>query len=152
MLPSLPWRHKEHDGVSNRQHLEYLLNRLFRPKSKKTLKLRVTGLYEGNSPVTSEFPAQRASNADLLLNSSKFWILPPPPPPKKKKKKNGPMKSIPRFGIPRFGSDNGLAPNSLHVLIWINDGLGFWRIYASPGLKREMLHIRITILSITVTP
>ena len=27
-------------------------------------KLRVTGLYEGNSPVTGEFPAQRASNAE----------------------------------------------------------------------------------------
>ena len=26
-------------------------------------KLRVTGLCEGNSPVTGEFPAQRASNA-----------------------------------------------------------------------------------------
>ena len=31
---------------------------------KKTLKLRVTGLCAGNSPVTGEFPAQRASNAE----------------------------------------------------------------------------------------
>ena len=37
---------------------------LFRRKSKKTLKLRVTGLCEGDSPVTGEFPAQRASNAE----------------------------------------------------------------------------------------
>ena len=36
----------------------------------KTLKLRVTGLCEGNSPVTSEFPAQRASNAE---NVSIWW-------------------------------------------------------------------------------
>ena len=41
-----------------------LLNRLFRRKSKKTSKLRVTGLCEGNSPVTGEFPAQRTSNAE----------------------------------------------------------------------------------------
>ena len=34
--------------------------------SKKTSKLRVTGLCEGNSPVTGEFPAQRASNADFF--------------------------------------------------------------------------------------
>ena len=27
-------------------------------------KLRVTGLCEGNSPVTGDFPAQRASNAE----------------------------------------------------------------------------------------
>ena len=32
--------------------------------SKKTSKLRVTGLCEGNSLVTGEFPAQRASNAE----------------------------------------------------------------------------------------
>ena len=31
---------------------------------KKTPKLRVTGLYAGNSSVTGEFPAQRASNAE----------------------------------------------------------------------------------------
>ena len=34
-----------------------------RRRSKKTSKLRVAGLYEGNSPVTGEFFAQRASNA-----------------------------------------------------------------------------------------
>ena len=31
---------------------------------RKKPKLRVTGLCVGNSPVTSEFPAQRASNAE----------------------------------------------------------------------------------------
>ena len=30
----------------------------------KTSKLRVTGLCEGNSPVTGEFPAQKASNVE----------------------------------------------------------------------------------------
>ena len=39
---------------------------------KKTPKLRVTGLYEENSPVTGEFPAQRASNAK---NVSILWRL-----------------------------------------------------------------------------
>ena len=39
-------------------------------RSKKTSKLRVTGLCEGNSPVTGEFPAQRASNAE---NISIWW-------------------------------------------------------------------------------
>ena len=41
-----------------------------RRRSKKPLKLRVTGLCEGNSPVTGEFPAQRASNAE---NVSIWW-------------------------------------------------------------------------------
>ena len=37
-----------------------------RRRSKKTSKLRVTGLCEGNSPVTDEFPAQSASNAEKV--------------------------------------------------------------------------------------
>ena len=35
-------------------------------RSKKTSKRRVTGLCAGNSPVTGEFPAQRASNAEKV--------------------------------------------------------------------------------------
>ena len=42
--------HNDHDGGSNHQPRGCLLNRLFRRKSKKTLKLRVTGLCVGNSP------------------------------------------------------------------------------------------------------
>ena len=60
---TLRWRHNERHGVSNHQLHDCLLNRLFWRRSKKTSKLRVTGLCEGNSPVTGEFPAQRASNA-----------------------------------------------------------------------------------------
>ena len=36
-----------------------------RRRSKKSSKLRVTGLCEENSPVTGEFPAQRATNAEM---------------------------------------------------------------------------------------
>ena len=52
------------NGVSNHRRLDYLLNCLFRRRSKKTSMLRVSGLCEGNSPVTGEFPVQRASNAE----------------------------------------------------------------------------------------
>ena len=45
-----------------------LYNRLFRHRSKKTSKLRVTGLCEGNPPETGGFPSQRASNADLFFH------------------------------------------------------------------------------------
>ena len=37
---------------------------------KENIKLRITGLCEGNSPVTGEFPAQMASNAE---NGSIWW-------------------------------------------------------------------------------
>ena len=47
---TLQWRHNGRDGVSNRQPRDCLLKRLFRCRSKKTSKLRVTGLCEGNSP------------------------------------------------------------------------------------------------------
>ena len=60
----LRWHHNQHDSVSNHQPHDCLLNRLFGRKSKKTPKLRVTGLCAGNSPGTGEFPAQRASNAE----------------------------------------------------------------------------------------
>ena len=56
--------HNEHNGISNHQPYNYMHNCLFRCRSKKTSKLHVTGLCEGNSPVTGEFPAQRASNAE----------------------------------------------------------------------------------------
>ena len=69
-MPSLQWCHNEHNGVSNHQPHDYLLNRLFRRRSKKTSKLRITGLCAGNSPVTGDFPAQRASNAE---NVSIWW-------------------------------------------------------------------------------
>ena len=41
---TLQWRHDWLDGVSNYQPYDCLLNRLFRRISKKTAKLRVTGL------------------------------------------------------------------------------------------------------------
>ena len=67
---ALQWRHNEYDCVSNHQPHDCLFNRLFRRRSKKTSKLHVTGLCEGNSLVTGEFPTQRASNAE---NVSIWW-------------------------------------------------------------------------------
>ena len=51
-LSTLQWRHNGRDGVSNHQPLDCLLERLFRRRSKKTSKFRVTGLLAWNSPVT----------------------------------------------------------------------------------------------------
>ena len=70
LVYKLQWRHNKRDGVSNHQPHDCLLNRLFRRRSKNTSKLRVTGICEGNSPVTGEFPAQRASDAE---NVSIWW-------------------------------------------------------------------------------
>ena len=69
-ISTLWWRHNERDDVSSHQPHDCLLNRLFRRRSKKTSKLRVTDLCEGNSPLTGEFPAQMPSNAE---NVSIWW-------------------------------------------------------------------------------
>ena len=63
---TLQWRHNRNDSVSNHQPLD----RLFRHRSKKASKLRVTGLCAGNSSGTGEFPAQMASYAE---NVSIWW-------------------------------------------------------------------------------
>ena len=67
----LQWRKDERDGVSNHRCLDCQLNWFFfRRGSRKTSKLRDAGLWEGYSPVTSEFPTQSASNAE---NVSICW-------------------------------------------------------------------------------
>ena len=53
---TLQWRHNEHDGISNHQHPDCLLSCLLRRRSRKTSKLCVTGLCEGNPPVTGGLP------------------------------------------------------------------------------------------------
>ena len=62
----LQWHHNERDDVSNDQRHDCLSRR----RSKTTSNLRVTGLCEGNSPATDEFPAPRASNTE---NVSIWW-------------------------------------------------------------------------------
>ena len=67
---SLQWRHDGLDSVSNHQPHHCLLSRLFGRRSKKTSKLRVTGLCEGNSLGTGEFPTEITNNAE---NVSIWW-------------------------------------------------------------------------------
>ena len=64
---TLQWRHNGRDSVSNHQPHDCLLNGLFRRRSKKTRKLRVTCLCVGNSPGTGEFPAHKASDAENVF-------------------------------------------------------------------------------------
>ena len=73
----------ERDGVLNHRRLDCLLNRLLRCRSKKTSKLCVTCLCEGNLPVTAGFPS-KANNAEnvflwwryiLPQAHSREWIL-----------------------------------------------------------------------------
>ena len=57
---SLQWRHNERYDVSNHRCLDCLLYCLFRSKSMKTSEPRITGLCEGNPPVTgAKWPVAR---------------------------------------------------------------------------------------------
>ena len=77
---SLLWRHNGRDDVSNHQPHDCLFNPSSRRRSKKISKLRVTGLCAGNSPVTGEFPAQMASNAENVTIWWRHHVLSPAVP------------------------------------------------------------------------
>ena len=64
---TLQWRHDGRDSVSNHQPHDCLLSRSFKRRSKKTSKIRVTGICAVNSPGTGEFPAQMASLTRKML-------------------------------------------------------------------------------------
>ena len=65
-LSTLQWRHNERRRVSNHQFLDCLLNRLFRRRSRKTPRRSVNGICEGNLPMTGEFLAHRARDAENI--------------------------------------------------------------------------------------
>ena len=65
----LEWRHNGHDSVSNHWLLNCLLKRLCSRRSKETSKLRVTGLWEGNTPVTGVTEGQERGKCFHLMTS-----------------------------------------------------------------------------------
>ena len=71
-LETLQWRHNGCDSVSNHQPHDCLPNRLFRGRSKKTLKLRVTGRGIPRGPVNSphKWPVTRKPFPfdDVIIN------------------------------------------------------------------------------------
>ena len=120
---SLQWHHNKHDGVSNHQPQYCVLNCLFTCRSKKTSKLRVTGLCEGNSPETGKFPAKRASNAE---NVSIWWrhhVLHMLPTCSDGLTHWGRVTHICIGKWTIFGSDNGLSPGRRQTIIWTNAGI-----------------------------
>ena len=75
---TLQWHHNGHDGIWNHQPHHYFLDLLFRRRSKKSSKLRVTGLWVGNSLGTGKFPAQMASNVEnddiIMFTGTIYWL------------------------------------------------------------------------------
>ena len=69
----LQWRHNGHDSVSNHQSHDCLLNRIFKRRSKKTSKLRVTGPGSHRGPVNSphKMPVTRKMFPfdDVIMNA-----------------------------------------------------------------------------------
>ena len=73
----LQWRHNERDDVSNHQPHDCLLDLLFRRRSKKTSKLRVTDLCAGNSPcpMNSQHKGRVTRKCFHLMTSSCLDML-----------------------------------------------------------------------------
>ena len=95
-----------------------------RCRSKKTSKLRVTGLCVGNSLVTGEFPAQKASNAE---NVSIWWRHHDQNMHRLCMLVNNAFNSLrPHICVSKLtivGSDNGLSPDRHQAIIWTNAGI-----------------------------
>ena len=69
----LQWRHDERDGVSTHQSHGCFLNRLIRRRKHQSS--ASLAFVDGNSPVTGEFPAHRASNAEMVPFDDVIMIL-----------------------------------------------------------------------------
>ena len=69
---TLHWRHNERNGVSNHQPHDCSRNRLFRRRSKKTSKLRVTDLCAGNSPVTRPVTRKMFPFDNVIMTRHEF--------------------------------------------------------------------------------
>ena len=90
---ALRWRHNERDGVSNHQPHD-CFQPFMQTQIKENIKAPGPCPCEGNSPVTSEFPAQMASNAE---NVSIWW------------RHHGPLRLHPR-------EHNTAANNAIYLL------------------------------------
>ena len=66
----LQWRHNERDGASNHRHLDCFFSRLCRHISKKTSKVGVTGLCEGNPLVIGGSPHKGPVKCLHLMTST----------------------------------------------------------------------------------
>ena len=100
-----------------------------RRRSKKTSKLRITGLCEGNSPVTGEFPAQRACIAE---NDSIWWRHPD-------SNWSGVTTIVANIGT-RELSRKGLEVLWSHQVIWVVPSNHSWYIYII-GLEPAILQV-----------
>ena len=73
-LFSLHWRHNGRTGVWNHQPRDCSIIRLFGRRSKKTSKLRVTGLCAGNSPMNSPHKGPVTRKCFHFMKSCGEWI------------------------------------------------------------------------------
>ena len=144
----LHWRHNDHDGVSNHQPHDCLLNRLFKRRSRKTSKIRVTGLCVGNlkgpmnsphkGPVTRKmFPfddvIMRMASFNMLRarhdgnyldnDNSKFIFL------------NELFEFGIKFQLSIICSGNDLASYMWLINHWNHEDRVHWCIFASHGLN-----------------
>ena len=128
---TLHWRHNDHDGVSNRQPHGCLLNSLFRRRSMKTSKLRVTGLCVGNSPGPVNSPHKGPVTRKMLpfddVIMSWQQHIPTDKTATKTLTHRGRVTHICVSNLTTMGSDKGLLPGQHQAIIRTNAGMLFIR-------------------------
>ena len=72
--PTLQWRHNGREYQITSLTIVYSNVYSGADKKKTTSKLRVTGFSVGNSPVTGEFPAEKASNTDNVYIWRRYHV------------------------------------------------------------------------------
>ena len=72
---SFQWRHNGRDFVTKHQPPDCFLNRLFRRRSKKTSKLRVTGLCAENSPGPVNSPHKWPATRKMFLFDDAIMVI-----------------------------------------------------------------------------
>ena len=160
----LQWRHNGLDSVSNPQPHDCVLKRLFRHRSKKTSKLRVTGLCAGNSLETGELPAQHKGLVtrkmfpfdDVIMfslcqcwtnfqdDSTNYYLI------INSLTHSGQMASSKLVSI---DSGNGLVPHSNKTINLTNIDLSSVTSYGIPlrTISKEMLKISVLDMRLKIT-
>ena len=108
---ALRWHHNDPDGVSNHQPHGCLLNRLFRRRSKKTSKLRVTGLCVGNSPGPVNSPHKGPVTRKMFPFDDVIMVAQ--------------WRNMASENLVSVGSGNSLLPEGTKVITWTNVDLSW---------------------------
>ena len=121
VVRTLHWRDNECDGVSNHKSNDCLLNRIFRRRSKKTSKLRITGRWPVNSPHKGPVTRKMFPFDDVIMIIAVWAVI---WSTRWMRRKHDAQATSHTTELSIF------APNSVEVIVWTEKDHVGGRIYA----------------------